>query len=316
MNAKEGHTPEDTEPASVEMVLNDIQNTLGILHGRLEAVESRSESPDHLAAAFATSPAIDKLFTALMEASAKFGEIKKLRTAKIKGKTEGGTPYSYEYKYADLSDVIAATVPHLAEAKIVVTQPIIRVQDGVCVITMMVHESGQWMRSNLTMPLADRSAQKLGGASTYGRRYALCAMLGVASEDDDDGNLAERAVGNGNEPRAGTRTVTTPKGNKPKPESKPSREPPPAKRELADDHGEGQKVSDALDDYLEATEDKRQKRVILAEALGKPWPTEPSEMDRLTVIGVLNQRATKAESSPDPYVPSDGKGNSLPDGES
>ena len=31
--------------------------------------------------------------------------------------------------------------------------------------------------------------QQLGSSSTYIRRYALCAMLGIAAEEDDDGRL-------------------------------------------------------------------------------------------------------------------------------
>ena len=32
--------------------------------------------------------------------------------------------------------------------------------------------------------------QQLGSSSTYVRRYALCAMLGIAAEEDDDGRQA------------------------------------------------------------------------------------------------------------------------------
>jgi hypothetical protein len=31
-------------------------------------------------------------------------------------------------------------------------------------------------------------AQQMGSASTYARRYALCAALGIVTGDDDDGN--------------------------------------------------------------------------------------------------------------------------------
>ena len=36
------------------------------------------------------------------------------------------------------------------------------------------------------------TAQGIGSAITYGRRYQLTALLGISSEDDDDGNIASK----------------------------------------------------------------------------------------------------------------------------
>lgn len=325
MNAKtEGLTPEDPQAPSTEMVLNEIRNTLGILHDRVEAVETRGESPDHLSTTFATSPQIEKLFTALAEASANFGEVKKTKTAKLKGKTRDGNSYDYEYKYADLADVVAATAKHLAAAGLVVTQPIIRSQNGVCVITMLVHKSGQWMRSNLTMPAGDAKPQTFGSASTYGRRYSLCAMLGVASEADDDGQAAQEAAPKAHppeEPRAGSRRVTTPKGNGngagKKPPTEPKTRPKPSDGE---ESGAAQKVRDALADYRKASGDgDTNARVLLARALGKPWPEKPSEMDMTVAVAGFSTMADAAEKKtgdgePEEYDAGDGKGLETGDG--
>lgn len=36
------------------------------------------------------------------------------------------------------------------------------------------------------------TAQAIGSAITYGGRYQLTALLGISSEDDDDGNIASK----------------------------------------------------------------------------------------------------------------------------
>ncbi len=50
-------------------------------------------------------------------------------------------------------------------------------------------KSGQWQSSFMVVPLPKNDPQGLGSAITYARRYALCAMLGIITEDDD-GNAA------------------------------------------------------------------------------------------------------------------------------
>ena len=42
----------------------------------------------------------------------------------------------------------------------------------------------------MTLRADKATAQGAGSAITYARRYALSAMLGISSEDDDDGNYA------------------------------------------------------------------------------------------------------------------------------
>ncbi len=63
------------------------------------------------------------------------------------------------------------------------------------VTTTLFHESGQWLASDLPMIPRDASPQGMGSALTYGRRYGLTAMLGIA-QVDDDGNAAS-GRGNG-----------------------------------------------------------------------------------------------------------------------
>lgn len=53
------------------------------------------------------------------------------------------------------------------------------------VTTRLMHKSGEWMESEITLKPDGDTPQKIGSAITYGRRYALSAMVGVAPDDDD-----------------------------------------------------------------------------------------------------------------------------------
>ena len=56
--------------------------------------------------------------------------------------------------------------------------------------TRLIHaESGQWISSTAIIPLPKNDPQGMGSAITYARRYSLCAILGIVTEDDD-GNAA------------------------------------------------------------------------------------------------------------------------------
>jgi len=56
--------------------------------------------------------------------------------------------------------------------------------------TKLIHaESGEWISSTAVIPLPKNDPQGMGSAITYARRYSLCAMLGIITEDDD-GNAA------------------------------------------------------------------------------------------------------------------------------
>ena len=44
------------------------------------------------------------------------------------------------------------------------------------------------------MKAASALAQEIGSAITYGRRYNISSVLGLGSEDDDDGNAAQDGV--------------------------------------------------------------------------------------------------------------------------
>lgn len=93
-------------------------------------------------------------------------------------------------RYADLSSVVAAIKPALSENGLFFCQITHEHDGGVCVETMIGHESGERMSfGKLFVPASKNDAQGYGSALTYCRRYSLMAAFGVCPEDDD-GNAA------------------------------------------------------------------------------------------------------------------------------
>ena len=135
-----------------------------------------------------TSTEVAELFAALATAQGKFTDVVKDKKARIESQKG-----SYGYAFADLASYIEAIRPALAEAKLAVIQAPAISAGTVTVTTRIVHASGQWVESELTMPVGQQTPQGIGSAITYARRYALAPMLCLAA-DDDDGEQAERAI--------------------------------------------------------------------------------------------------------------------------
>jgi hypothetical protein len=64
--------------------------------------------------------------------------------------------------------------------------------------TIIYHvESGESIEGTMDLVLEKNGPQGQGSALTYARRYSLSAMLGLATEEDDDGNAASGIRMNG-----------------------------------------------------------------------------------------------------------------------
>lgn len=100
-------------------------------------------------------------------------------------------------KYADLGAIIAAAKPVLAKHGLAVSQLSTSDDDRIGVETVLMHQSGEFIASSLSMEIADEkgksSAQVAGSIITYLRRYALASILGMYADEDGDGNAPEQA---------------------------------------------------------------------------------------------------------------------------
>lgn len=97
-------------------------------------------------------------------------------------------------RYATLAACLDAVREPLSSCGLSVSQLVGGGGDGhVVVTTVLGHESGQYLSTALRVAVAPGPGQSpiqgVGGAITYARRYALLAIVGMSSaEDDDDGN--------------------------------------------------------------------------------------------------------------------------------
>lgn len=103
-------------------------------------------------------------------------------------------PY-FKSRYADLSSIYEAIRSVLPKHGLSVVQTMAQTTDCkcVCVRTTLIHESGQWIAGELSMPIGQPyGPQQVGSAITYARRYSLSAIVGVVSEEDDDANSVQQ----------------------------------------------------------------------------------------------------------------------------
>jgi hypothetical protein len=132
------------------------------------------------------SEQIDQLATALAAAQ-----------GMMKAATFNRTNPHYKSKYADLAAVWDAIREPLAKNKLSVTQTMERVLVGDANHTELflkttLHHGGQWVCSYYPLPNGVQP-QAFGSALTYARRYSLSAIVGIASDEDDDANEAQTA---------------------------------------------------------------------------------------------------------------------------
>jgi hypothetical protein len=96
----------------------------------------------------------------------------------------------FKSRFTSLDAILDATRPILAKHGLALSQePVF--EDGMAgVVTRIIHTSGDSRESKLILPLRDQSAQGVGSAISYARRYSAAAVLGIASDEDDDGQQA------------------------------------------------------------------------------------------------------------------------------
>lgn len=127
---------------------------------------------------------VDKLAPALVKACGALIEPGKGGKADIRGRTA--------YSYMTLPDLLGAVRAAFAANQLAALQTHTYSEGVVEVVTTVLHESGQLV---VTPPLHIRcqaDAQSIGSAATYGKRYQLAALVGLAGSDDDDGHRAQQ----------------------------------------------------------------------------------------------------------------------------
>jgi hypothetical protein len=124
---------------------------------------------------------------AFLEAQKQMPAIRKDKKATIRTK-DGG---QFSYTYADLSTIIDAVRKVLNKHGLSFAQSVEVYEGGVAVITRIYHSHGHIEVFGPIVLPSGGDARAAGSAITYARRYALCAALGIAADEDDDASGAE-----------------------------------------------------------------------------------------------------------------------------
>lgn len=138
-----------------------------------------------------------------MQTSEKISEIAKAMSAAQKAMRPASydkTNPHFRSKYSSFASIWESVRAPLSDNGLSVFQDVTTCADGVSIVTRLMHNSGEWIEFGpFVLPVNKRDAQGVGSACTYGKRYALCAALGIVSDDDtsdDDGHRATQTAQN------------------------------------------------------------------------------------------------------------------------
>jgi ERF superfamily len=147
-----------------------------------------------------SSESIGTIAAALAKAQAELTNPEKSLVATIR------SPFPREgdrtFRYAPLSSGLDIVRKSLGRHEIATIQATAIDKDGglLRLTTVLAHSSGEWISSEWPVcQITDiASAQRMGAALTYARRYALFTLIGIAGEDDldapDPGNVSKSEV--------------------------------------------------------------------------------------------------------------------------
>lgn len=101
---------------------------------------------------------------------------------------------AYGYKYTDLDTITQTIKPILSKHGIGYIQSVGGLTENALTLTTRIFsKKGEYIEDTAALPTItstkNNAAQTLGMSITYMRRYALCAMLGITSDEDVDANI-------------------------------------------------------------------------------------------------------------------------------
>jgi len=136
---------------------------------------------------------VDELYAAMAKA---FGQLKNApRTCYSNWARKDKKTGELLPDYADLATVFDTIRTAYAANGLSIRQTFCPYSDDgtIMLVTTIGHSSGQFERSYLPMK-GNIPPQELAKTATYLKRVAICAAVGIAADDDDDGETANRST--------------------------------------------------------------------------------------------------------------------------
>lgn len=98
----------------------------------------------------------------------------------------------FKTKYCSLDAIYAACRMPLAKNGITLSHSVEYVDGKSVLVTSLNHVSGDSLSNKIPIFVEHETSQGFASALTYSRRYAICSLLGLPTDDDDDGELATK----------------------------------------------------------------------------------------------------------------------------
>lgn len=110
---------------------------------------------------------------------------------KIKAPKKDKINPRFKTGYCSLDSIYDAIRIPLAEHGFVIRHTVVREGEQHWLETFLHHSSGETLSNRMPILVEQMTSQGFASSLTYSRRYALCSLLGLPTDDDDDGEAAE-----------------------------------------------------------------------------------------------------------------------------
>jgi hypothetical protein len=118
-----------------------------------------------------------------------YGALARAQATYQSAQKSGYNPH-YKSSFSTFEDLVLASRESLTREGLSVSQYLNSEDDKEYLITLLMHSSGEILKSRIRIYVKDNTdIQKFGSAMTYLKRYVYASMCGIStSEQDDDGN--------------------------------------------------------------------------------------------------------------------------------
>lgn len=111
---------------------------------------------------------------------------------KIKGPKKTGVNPMFKNRYATYDDIMSCVRTPLAEEGLTPFHTAEEREGKWVHVTRILHVSGEFLQSEFPMSIEKMTSQGAASANTYAKRQGMCNILGLAGDEDDDGNEATK----------------------------------------------------------------------------------------------------------------------------
>lgn len=198
----------------------------------------------------------------------------------------------FKSKYATLASIIDVAKKPLSDNGLAVFQTTDTDENGkVFLITVLSHESGEWVSGKYPVNPVKQDPQGFGSAMSYSRRYAFSAITGIAA-DDDDGNAASQ----NNDKKLVTQLVNRAERAAPGSMSRTIKPPEPGPEAIDEDgvvHTLNSPAAIPFNDYI--TDEQLMLLSDYVTAQNIPMSTQKAWLERAEINAIKDLPRVKAE---------------------